>query len=610
MSSSIAGANFRIEKMFAQIKLRTMQLARRKPLAILAVGLAPMIVRALLLPVFPMPAPRIHDEFSHLLAADTFAHGRLVNPVHPLWVHFDSMHILVRPVYASVYPVAQGAILAAGQVLSGHPWAGVWFSVGMMCAALCWMLQGWVSPGWALLGAVLAAARFGVFSYWMNSYYGGAVAAAAGALALGALPRIMRRRRWQDAAVMAAGLAVLANTRPYEGFVFSLPLLTVLLIWGLKSKALSLRLALAPSLILCAIAAGMGYYFSRFSGSPFIMPYQLFRNNFTMAPFFIWQPPRPEPLYYHRATRAYYANWEMASYLDARAGRAPHGVLDKAISYSRFYFGPFLALPLLAIPWLCRRRRTRFLLLCGLLFSSALLLEVWQAPHYAAPAMGLVLLLIVEGLRHVRQGYMGAWMVGALCLACFLSPVIHGGIRVGDGRARASFVDRLLASGERHLVLVRYVPTHDPGDEWVYNGADIDGSRVVWAREMDPTSNRNLLRYFKGRRVWLVEPDSQPPRLSQYDSSMLPDPPFAFVRLGAEAIEALRSPEQIRRNILRKVANERIPADRLNCDGWNYLFIQVTGIAAPDASHGCFSAGNRARPVEFDQWFEWLLRQK
>jgi len=63
---------------------------------------------------------------------------------------------------------------------------------------------------------------------------------------------------------------------------------------------------------------------------------------------------------------------------------------------------------------------------------------------------------------------------------------------------------------------VRYRPDHDPQKEWVYNGADIDHSKVIWARDMDPAENRELFQYYRDRRVWLLEADETPPRLSQY----------------------------------------------------------------------------------------------
>src|SRR5260221_420678 len=183
---SASGAAFGfIETVFSK-------LSRRRALAVASLFLGVIAIRVSFLPVLPVPSPGIHDEFSYLLMADTFAHGRLANPPHPMWLSFETFHVNWLPTYSSMYPPAQGTALALGQVL-GSPWIGVVLTAAAMCSTVYWMLCAWMPARWAFLGGALVALKLGFTSYLMNSYCGGAVAAIGGELVLDAGARFLYR---------------------------------------------------------------------------------------------------------------------------------------------------------------------------------------------------------------------------------------------------------------------------------------------------------------------------------------------------------------------------------------------------------------------------------
>ena len=333
------GAQFfsRIEKAFGQ-------LARRRGLAVLVVGVATILLRLAILPRCPIPSPFVPDDFSFLLAADTFISGRLTNPTPPMWTHFETMHVTMKPTYMSMYFPAQGVILAAAKLLTGHPWYGVLLMSALMCAAICWMLQAWLPPTWALLGGILAILHICLFSYWINTYTGaGSIAAFAGALVLGALPRFMKDPRLRYSLLMGIGIVLLATTRPYEGLLLCLPVAVVLGHWFFGGKnrptpAVLLRVSAAPLALILAVGAWMGYYNYRAFGNPLTPPYASNRSTYAIVPYFVWQSLRSEPAYRHEIMRRFYHEHELVDY-DKIHGHFFYQSLIKALGAALFFAG-------------------------------------------------------------------------------------------------------------------------------------------------------------------------------------------------------------------------------------------------------------------------------
>lgn len=539
------------DRLFGRIEKVCSAFAQKRILALVTIGLLGLGIRVALLPILPIPQPEVHDEYSYLLLADTLAHGRLANPPHPQWVHFETFHVNWHPTYASMYYPGYALFLAFGQVALGHPFWGVVLSSALMCAAISWALQGWLSPGWAFLGGVLAIVRLGSFSYWADSYWGGTVVALGGALVIGALPRIQSESssRVRNSILLGIGMGILASTRPYEGIFLCLPLITVLAWWmfrtPLSRKVCLTEVVLPFSFVIIASLCGLAYYFWRVTGSPFTIPYQLNMRTYGLI-FFPWEKVKSVE-FHHLALQQYYRGAGVLGFY--RLAREHPFKLQslKALVIWLFYFGPVLTLPW--IVWLLTRPRKQFwsalkppfrllflLLLAGYI-PITLTIHLGQ-PHYAAhltTVFYLITLFLIHDLYGgsndgVSRTRFVARSIPVICLVLFATraaaPLLHADpkpswirtwcSRDAENLERAKILKQLESKSGEHLVIVRYKTNHDfILDEWVFNNADIDGSQVVWARDMG-AQNAELIRYFAQRHVWLAEPDYNPPRLSPY----------------------------------------------------------------------------------------------
>jgi hypothetical protein len=504
--------------------------ASRVYLYVLVAMLLPLVLRLAVLHWLPPPEPHIHDEFGHLLVADTLVAGRLANPPHPLWRHLETIYVLQQPTYSSSYPLGQGIILAVGKFLFGSPWAGVLLSVALMCGAITWMLFGCLPPSWAAAGGLLAALSYGLAPQWIDSYWGGAFCAFGGAILFGALCRLQRSPSRTMALMVGLGWSIVCLIRPFES------LITLMISWGLIAAFIirdrhRLRRWLWPIVLIVSIqmSAGgiMALHNRAVTGSFTTLPYHLSQQTDGVPQSFLWQKPIEEPGFRFAESKEMY-RWQREA--RDQLTRHPIGQLGVVLYKTWYWFvTPWYSLPILLLAFVVKDRQV---ILAGALMACALTasaLYPFFFPHYIAAYSCVIFFLIIRGMMTLSRWTFRNRVVGPPIALFLMFGGVLMGLRVIPPKAilglshdvrqpdlRAQVSNRLMRLGGRHVMFVRYGATHSFHNEWVYNAANIDASPVVWCRASDNGDDTEVTRYYKDRQFWLANVEVDRVRVSRY----------------------------------------------------------------------------------------------
>jgi hypothetical protein len=499
--------------------------APRTTICVLAAASWPLLLRLIVLPWFPAPIPHIHDEFSHLLVADTLLHGRLANPPHPLAQFFESIYVLQFPNYASIYPIGQGLILAAGIGIAGSPWVGVLLSSALMCGAMAWMLRAWLPPPWAAIGAFVIATHYGL--NWMDSYFGGSLCAFGGALLFGAVGRLRRSPTLTQGLVLGLGWSVTWLVRPFESVVLALLLGAVIIGWWFMARPENPKRWLVPVLAALLVIAAAGtltaFHNTAATGSPTRLPYQLSQIEYGVPPPLLWQSPVPEPKGLLPEQKDMYW-WQMGHYERSLWTRFTRMLEDISNPYLPVWFVP----PLLLLLFRSTTQAKVFLGMAAIAIAITLVYPFFFS-RYIAIYSCVFALLILNGLMAISKwSYQGLalgrfvviFLLSGACLDTLrfipLKKVVARQAEQVTNRERIR--RQLTRLPGRHLVIVRYGSQHSFQDEWVYNSAEIDNSPIVWSRSRGAAEDAELLGYYRDRQVWTVDvgPPAQLATLTPY----------------------------------------------------------------------------------------------
>jgi len=519
------------------LRKRTFRLRAPRPAvaytAVALIALAAAVLRTL---AFGEPHPIwFMDDFGYLIEADTFLHGRLANPMHPMHRYFETFFILQTPRYSAIYPPGLPLLLAFGRLVFGTPVFGLWIGCAAAAVAIMWAVAAVVSRevAWGI-GVFCAIHPMIVQSpATMHSLTPGAIA---GALAVGGALRLPRR---SAAIVMGLGLALLAITRPYEGVYIAI----ALCLWSSGGRAPRLspppdrrgRLSSTGIAIVVAFVLFVPLtllHNRAATGSALHFPYSTYIERYASAPNLLWEkpfPPHPSPTpemeRTYRVFRHYYER-----------SRRPHDFItgsseriSEMIADSLGFGVPWVdSLRLFAgLPFLFGLRQKKIVAAIALFIIAILQITWWPQPHYLSPAAALAAILYAGGMQAMIDRGESALAYACLGVAIGSALVLFhasmGQVPLRDEN-RLRTTEILDARQGPQLVIA-----DDRCSAVVFNGAEIDAQHTVWAHDA-AGGTAALVDYYRDRDVWKLDctPYSlqhiraplEPPKRSSYERDL------------------------------------------------------------------------------------------
>jgi hypothetical protein len=506
---------------------------------------------------FGTPLAQNQDDYSYLLMAKTFAEGRLTNPAHPMREFFDNLNIINYPSFASKYPPAQGIALALGILLFKSPFAGVVLSGVAACVSTFWMLRAFFSPKWSFIGAFLTLTHPAVF-YWSIGYHFGFVACTGATLGLGALFRLSRAPKITYAVIFGFGIAILANSRPFEGLIACVPMFVFIIGWfyrQIKSRMFfrrtTLKFIIPVTVVLVLNFSWMAYYNYKVTGDALTLPYTVYNKQYDPIPIFLplFSPPTADEAYRNQLVQEYentriirnelmreFHLYELDSFYvpllykftTYHKSNVFVFVLKKAydnfVSFSRTTWFLYSIILLAGVClFLTDKKFLFFTGALGFCFFSVSF-ATYNQNHYFAPFVGYLMLLITFILYQTSKiNFVTNKLITSFALAVIAAQVFV--LFTEDTFTRTTSVRRhrqvqtvfertLYEQPGKHLVLIDFPSANyrqGYGDRYLsitdrtyFNEPDIDHSKVVWANSLGQERNKNLFDYFSGREIWIL----------------------------------------------------------------------------------------------------------